>query len=443
MLFPYGTDAPLYYRPFATVAIIAINVAMFLMTGMGDYDAHRWLILEFDKINPLQWITAAFMHLSWIHLVGNMIYLWCFGLVVEGKLGWRRFSLLYLGLALVTGAIGQIPMFFMSGFDGSPYYCGALGASGVIFALIAIAMVWAPENEMSCLFIWSFFFIRTIDIPIFGLAAFYIAIEFFQVWMSDFSMSTPMLHSIGIAAGFPFAVIMLKNQWVDCEGYDWFSRHTDLTARMTSWSPLAWIGGLLFGTPARRRAQLELSMHRDASAQDALALIRQDPDRFNPQPSRSPSFPMTQAPVSVTPISDDSGAAAAGIGQSLPNARANQPVRSRLVASKEKSGRARTLVNPPTVWSLQFDQADVRGSKEAVLCRWSNNLARRLAVQSAWALLQSAVAPWSASGKHRTARVVVGAGKPACRSSGSAVGDHLLATSTRRRFGQTLLDADQ
>jgi membrane associated rhomboid family serine protease len=219
MLLPYGTDAPVYYFPYATVGIIGLNAAMFLATGMGDYIDCRWLILEYDRINPLQWLTAAFMHASWIHLIGNMIFLWCLGLVVEGKLGYARFSLLYVALALADGAIGQIPMFLFSDGQG-----GALGASGVIFALIAVAVVWSPENDIHFLFFWWWFLYWTIEIPIYGVALFYVAIELLQLWLVGFQMSTPLLHLLGLAVGFPFAIYMLKYRLVDCEGWDLFTR---------------------------------------------------------------------------------------------------------------------------------------------------------------------------------------------------------------------------
>lgn len=219
MLLPYGTDAPVYYYPFATIGIIGINAAMFLVTGMGDYHDYRWLILEYDRINPLQWVTAAFMHASWCHLIGNMIFLWCFGLVVEGKLGWYRFSLLYLGLALADGAIGQIPMFVLYGGEG-----GALGASGVIFALLAVCCIWAPHNDIHFLFLWGWFFITTLEFPIYAVAAFYIAQELLCLWLLDWQMSTPMLHLMGASVGVPFAIVMLKQNRVDCEGWDLFTR---------------------------------------------------------------------------------------------------------------------------------------------------------------------------------------------------------------------------
>ncbi|MBB3208578.1 membrane associated rhomboid family serine protease [Rhodopirellula rubra] len=219
MFLPYGTDAPVYHYPVATIGIIAANTVLFVLTGMGDCGGYDWLILEFDRINPFQWVTSAFMHASWSHLIGNMIFLWCFGLVIEGKLGWKRFSLLYLGLALADGAIGQIPMFVFTDGQG-----GALGASGVIFALLAVAVIWAPQNDIHFFYVWSWLFYGTIEIPISVVAFFYFAIEFLQVAWTGIRMSTPMLHLLGMSVGIPFAIFMLKHELVDCEGWDLFSR---------------------------------------------------------------------------------------------------------------------------------------------------------------------------------------------------------------------------
>ena len=280
MLIPYGTDAPVYHFPFATIGVIVINTVMFCATGMGYDPSYDWLILEYDKINPLQWVTAAFMHASWGHLIGNMIFLWCFGLVVEGKLGWARFSWLYLGLALADGAIGQIPMFLI--FDSCG---GALGASGVIFALMAVSLVWAPQNDMHCLFVGSFFFVRTIDVPIFALGLFYFAVELLMLAIGGFHMSSEMLHLLGMSVGFPFAIYMLRKDLVDCEGWDIFSRYGHLRENHTSLNPLLLVGSMFGERSASSKANLLRQAYAPSgSGQDALKLIRENPDQFNPAP---------------------------------------------------------------------------------------------------------------------------------------------------------------
>lgn len=303
MLFPYGTDAPLYHYPIATVSCITINVAMFLGTGMGDYDPQGLLILQFETINPLQWITAAFMHASWMHLIGNMIFLWVFGLVVEGKLGWLRFSALYLVLALCKGAITQVPMYFIGSHGG------ALGASGAIFALMAVALVWAPDNDINCIFSWSFWIVREVDIPILGFSLFYFVLQLIPMLIFGFHMSTPLLHLLGMLVGFPVAIIMLRRGWVDCEGWDLFSRYGNGRGGLLI-TPSSIVDGLLH-RKSRRLVEISQGLQSDQQGREALETIYGDLDAYR-TPNAVPaergepkSDPIHLAPAIHAPVSAD------------------------------------------------------------------------------------------------------------------------------------------
>jgi membrane associated rhomboid family serine protease len=106
MIIPWGTDAPLYHRPYATIAMMAINVLVFFVVPRDAY-ADYVLILG-DGVHPVQWLTNNFLHSGIVHLVGNMIFLWTFGLVVEGKLGWLRFTAVYLLLGVTESAAMQL-----------------------------------------------------------------------------------------------------------------------------------------------------------------------------------------------------------------------------------------------------------------------------------------------------------------------------------------------
>ena len=94
MFIPYGTDAPLYHRPWVTGAVIITNLAVFI-AGSPDE-----LILRHDVLEPHAWVTSNFVHADPIHLVVNMIFIWTFGQIIEGKLGWWRFLLVYLGIGV-------------------------------------------------------------------------------------------------------------------------------------------------------------------------------------------------------------------------------------------------------------------------------------------------------------------------------------------------------
>ena len=219
MLIPYNTDAPLYHIPVGTVGLIAVNAVVFFGFTMNaaPSQVEPWM-LQFGKgIHPIQWETNNFLHADIIHILGNMIFLWGFGLVVEGKLGWWRFVPLYLLIGAIYGAIVQIGMLDYQGQSR-----GALGASGVIFGLMMISLVWAPKNEMSCAFI---LFLRPImvDVPITVFATTYFIWQGVAAWLTGFSMSSAMLHLVGGVVGAAFGVALLKLGWVDCEGWDLFS----------------------------------------------------------------------------------------------------------------------------------------------------------------------------------------------------------------------------
>lgn len=212
MIVPLTTDAPLYHKPWGTVGLILVNLLALLLVPGEAYD--DWALVYGDGLHPLQWVSSNFLHGGWLHLIGNMLFLWVFGLVVEGKLGWWKFLSLYLGIGVVSCLIEQTLMLGV-------HHGGSLGASGVIFGLIAIAMVWAPENQISVFFLGN---MKTYDWPIWGFAALDVASEFISAALDSFRISTPVLHLIGAACGLGAGVLLLKRGWVDCEGWDWFSR---------------------------------------------------------------------------------------------------------------------------------------------------------------------------------------------------------------------------
>lgn len=219
MLIPYNTDAPIYHLPFTTVGLIVVNVIVYFLTTaqITDYeslDEINGLILEFDKIHPGQWLTNNFMHAGFGHLAGNMFFLWGFGLLVEGKLGWWRFLSIYLGMGVLYGAFVQTLMFVVSSGEG-----GALGASGVIFGVLALALAWAPRNEMNCVLIVGIY-PRPIDITVLAFAGFYMALQVLFYSIGGFQMSSAALHLTGFAIGMPLGLLMVQRDWVDCEGWD-------------------------------------------------------------------------------------------------------------------------------------------------------------------------------------------------------------------------------
>lgn len=224
MFFPYQTNAPIYHWPFATVGLIVINTLVFAaVLGVDPEQVEPWILQWGEGLHPLQWVTSNFLHAGFMHLLGNMFCLWGFGLVVEGKIGWWRFLVVYLAIGVVQCAVEQTLTLGASGG-------GSLGASAAIFGIMAMALIWAPKNEMSCiLFVFYRPFHFDCTILVLGIVAVCIEVATWTITVIllggdiAFLITSQALHLMGAAAGLVLAVGMLKKGWVDCENWDIFS----------------------------------------------------------------------------------------------------------------------------------------------------------------------------------------------------------------------------
>lgn len=217
--FPYNTDAPVYYWPFATIGLILVNTIAFFLTVMDPAAAEPWILQYGQGLHPLQWVTSNFIHGGIAHLLGNMMFLWVFGLVVEGKLGWWRFLLVYFGLGGVQCAIEQVVTL---SFDEG----GSLGASGVIFGLMAMSLVWAPKNEINFagfVLVLMMFRAFTFELSIQTMSLVYVGMDVLFAALAGFEIGTSILHLLGGGLGLVLGIVMFRKGWVDCEGWDLFS----------------------------------------------------------------------------------------------------------------------------------------------------------------------------------------------------------------------------
>ncbi len=215
MLIPVGTDAPIYHRPITTCGLIGANIVTFVVTDGGA--AHSGWLLRFGHFTPTEWVSSAFLHFGFMHLIGNMVFLWSLGLVIEGKLGSLKFLGLYLAICCVDGMTTQLLYLNYSGMSE-----GAGGASGVIYGLMAIALIWAPKNcldVVAIIGVWHTQF----EVTILTFSLYYIGVDFVMGWILNFVPSTPVLHVLGAASGLPFGILAVKRGWVDCERWDLFS----------------------------------------------------------------------------------------------------------------------------------------------------------------------------------------------------------------------------
>jgi membrane associated rhomboid family serine protease len=221
--FPYGTDAPMYHWPVATVLMIVVCIGTFCAQLRYPEQSFDYILTFGNGLHPLQWITANFMHAGFMHLIGNIFCLWAFGLVIEGKLGFFKTLAISLIIGSAQCAIVQFVML------GSHDLVGGLGASGIIFGLMAMCLIWAPENNMQCVFV---FFVRPyeFELSIISMVGLMLLLQIMVLTATGVRISSEAVHLIGASIGFGISIAMLKAGLVDCENWDafsvWAGRHT-------------------------------------------------------------------------------------------------------------------------------------------------------------------------------------------------------------------------
>jgi membrane associated rhomboid family serine protease len=146
--------------PVITALIIVINVIVFVGELMGGEGFVRlWAMVPADIIAGHRWITiltAMFLHGSWSHIIGNMVFLWAFGPEIEDAMNPLRYSVFYLAGGLVA-TLAQIV--------ASPHSTVPnLGASGAIAAVMGAFLVTYPRDRMRSLLV-IFIFVRVTFIP--------------------------------------------------------------------------------------------------------------------------------------------------------------------------------------------------------------------------------------------------------------------------------------
>jgi len=140
--------------PVVTGCIIAVNVAVFLLElTRGDAFVTQWSAIPAQITSGHHWITiltAMFMHGSWSHIIGNMIFLWAFAPEIEDAMGSVRYLIFYLAGGLVA-MLAQVAADAHSTVPN-------LGASGAIAAVMGAFIVTYPRDRIkSVLFIFVFF----------------------------------------------------------------------------------------------------------------------------------------------------------------------------------------------------------------------------------------------------------------------------------------------
>jgi membrane associated rhomboid family serine protease len=217
-MFPLKDNAPTRSFPLVTVGLIVANFAVWILYQLPDLNGSvlelAYQPCEVTSSCPpgtavgeswdVTWLTSMFMHGSWLHILGNMLFLWIFGNNVEDSLGKVRFLGFYL-LAGIAATALQTVVTLAVGSDLAAAVPN-LGASGAVSGVLGAYLVLLPTAKVLTIL---FYFL--VEVPAF----LFLGVWFlFQLWEGGFSITHPEAGG-GVAffahvGGFVFGVVTVR-----------------------------------------------------------------------------------------------------------------------------------------------------------------------------------------------------------------------------------------
>jgi len=207
MFFPVGdTNIEKGHKPVLTYLFIAINVAIFIYQFLMPPQMQVAFIYEYGSIpikllkgqDLITLITCQFLHGGWMHLIGNMLFLWIFADNIEATIGTVKFMLFYIG----GGIVATLAHTFFNPTSVIP----CVGASGAIAACLGAYVVMFPHSRIRILFL---LFLTTFSVR----SIFFLGFWIVQQFMAGIgSIGTTTTDTAGVAywahiGGFIFGVI--------------------------------------------------------------------------------------------------------------------------------------------------------------------------------------------------------------------------------------------
>ena len=152
MLIPLRVDVPMSRRPWVNYALMGLIIGISIwgfcdaeffcklagLYGTGWEDGFSDHISTHYLPLPALAVTSSLLHIHWVHLIGNMLFMWIFGNAVNYKFGHLGYLALYLAAALAGGMVHY-------GHGGGP----GVGASGAIYGVMGAFLVFFPRNDVT------------------------------------------------------------------------------------------------------------------------------------------------------------------------------------------------------------------------------------------------------------------------------------------------------
>jgi len=188
--------------PLVTVLLIAANVYVFWQElTYGDRFVYTWSVIPARIVAGHAWITlltAMFLHAGWLHIIGNMIFLWAFGPEIEDAMGRVRFTAFYL----IGGIIAMLAQVAVMPASRVPN----LGASGAIAAVMGAFIVIYPQDRIKTA-LFFLLFVRITHIPAVLLIGVWFLLQLFSAGQVAHHVQSGGVAYLAHVGGFLFGVL--------------------------------------------------------------------------------------------------------------------------------------------------------------------------------------------------------------------------------------------
>jgi membrane associated rhomboid family serine protease len=192
-MIPLRSSERTFSTPSVTIALIVVNLLIFFyeisLPNPHYRNAYNYLpipgtldalistygiVPDQIRSHPYSILTSMFLHGGWLHVLGNMWFLWIFGKSIEDLLGHVRFLIFYL-ICGVASALVHVYATLHFGNSMAP----TIGASGAIAGVMGAYLIKFPRARVITL-VFVFIFITTVDIPAAFLLIYWFLIQFFS-----------------------------------------------------------------------------------------------------------------------------------------------------------------------------------------------------------------------------------------------------------------------
>src|SRR4051812_4448842 len=215
-MIPLRDVIPSRTTPYITVTIIVLNALAWFFELALPADVLPAFLQVYGvvpaRFHALTLLTSMFLHGSWMHVIGNMWYLWIFGDNVEDRVGHGRFIVFYL-LCGIAAALGQVAIDPTSTLP-------TIGASGAIAGVMGAYFLLYPQSRVLTL-VTIIFFWEIVELPAIVLLGFWFLMQLFSAGAIAVTASTNgggvafMAHVVGFLTGLVAVLVFRKRERVD------------------------------------------------------------------------------------------------------------------------------------------------------------------------------------------------------------------------------------